>query len=442
MSKTIKNGERLEKFERSPKNPLLDTKGKIVRQNDEKEPNRLIIWKMRNIASGILTFEEDTRIQQIKKLKEADGLMRERLGRWKMVNYPAICLCGRYHHRKQQKNVLVAKGDVTGKAFYANLVSCGSVWRCPVCSYKITKVRQIEVFKLLNFYMQENYQLSFLTLTIRHKRGDALKTLLTRLLEEFRKFQRVRKYREFAESYIGMVKATEITYNTTHGWHPHLHIVFVHKKGVSRKEVDLLMEKIIPAWCDRKNVNGAAGAQCYMPVSSNKDLSDYITKWDSSKEITGGSFKLTQKEKKAKKTKQSKSYVKRNTGGSTTPFGMLFKVATGEIKRNDISSLYEAYVRATKGKNQLIISQGLRAKYKELNSETKEDMEIVKDERIANLLLSIAPELWKEILSKNAAPLLLSAYDNGGFEAFKKELFTQGIEYDEDKTDTGLPYLF
>ncbi len=300
MCKTTKKSEQAEKNERSPKNPSLDTITKMVRQNDDLD-FRLRIWKMRNIASGILTFLEETELKQEKK-------------------YPRICLCGRYHHKKRESSVLVAKGENSGRSFFSNLVSCGSVWRCPVCSYKITKVRQVEVFKLLSWYHKNDYKMSFLTLTLRHKNGDVLGDLLDKLLSEFRKFQRVRKYRTFAETYIGMVKATEITYSEKHGWHPHLHIVFIHKKHIRHQEVKMHMDNLLLDWCNRKNVNGNMGGQKYKPVYDESDLVDYITKWDASKEISNGSFKLTQEEKK--QTKKGKKVVKRNVDGRTTAFGI------------------------------------------------------------------------------------------------------------------------
>ncbi len=430
MSKKQVQDERENGVERSSKNPLLDTKGKFVRQTEDESLNfRLNIWKMRKLSSGILTLPEEAKIKRIAKAK-ALGVKPE-------DNYPAICLCGRYHRGKKQSNVLLAKGSDTGKVFYSNLVACGSVWRCPVCSWKITKVRQMEVFKLLSWYQRNDYTLSFLTLTLRHKRVDPLKNLLERLLSEFRKFQRVRKYREFAVTYLGMVKATEITWSAKNGWHPHLHIVFVHKKSVNFREVELLMNDLLPDWCNRKGVNGRIGGQNFQRVSSDKELSDYITKWDSSKEITQGSFKLHHDEK------IGKSRVKYDTAGASTAFGMLYKVVTKKIERKEIKSLFETYVRATRGKNQLIISSGLRSKYKELNPETKEDLEIVKDERIQALLLSISHDLWLDILKKDAAPSLLFAYEKNGIEGFKSKLDELGISFDSEYLDDlKIPILY
>lgn len=404
MLQSTKNGEHTQKSECSPKNPSLDNKAKFVRQKST-ESLKGRIWKMRNMASEILTFSEEVNIKVENK-------------------YPRICLCGRFHHNKRQSPVIVAKGATSKKAFYSNLVTCGSVWRCPVCSYKITKVRQVEVFKLLSWYQDNDYNMSFLTLTMRHSKRYSLKHYLSVMLDEFRKFQRLRKYASFSKCNIGMIKALEITCSDNNGWHPHLHIIFVHKKGVSHEQIALYMKDLLPAWANRKNINGTVKNQVYKPVYNEEDLSDYITKWDSSKEITQGNMKTAR-------------------GKSRTAFGILSDLVDKKIDDYFGRQLFLMYHSATKGRNHLIISKGIRAKYKELNPDSKEDWDIVKDELVEKILFCISAELWAEILKKNIAPHLLNAYDFGGFDNVLRVLSDNGIPHDiEFDDDMKIQFLY
>lgn len=406
MKKNEKKDEQTKKNGRSSEIPLLDTKRKIVRRKSEKGLDfRIKMYKMRNVSSKIITFKESANLKMNKK-------------------HPSICLCGRYHYNKQESTVLVAKGQDTNKAFYSNLITCGSVWRCPICSYKIQKTRQVEVFKLLKWYQDNDYKMSFLTLTMRHKKNHSLAHSVETILSEFRKFQRITPFSKFRQTYIGMVKAFEITLGAN-GWHPHLHIVFVHQKGIQHSEIKLHMDKLIPLWCGREKIKGLIKAQHYKPVFDEDGITDYITKWDTSKEITQGNFKI----------------AKRNN--STTAFGLLSDVVCKVKKFDEIEQFFESYVYGTKGRNHLIISEGIRAKYKELNPHTLEDSQIVKDERIKNFLFGIGYDLWLEILKKDLSPLLLSAYDIGGFNAVCDELNRYKVDYDvEFSEDLNVNFIY
>ncbi len=405
MEKQRKTANGGKKNECSSKNPSLDTNTKIVRQKSENVNFKLRIWKMRKVASGVLDFAEEIRIKQENK-------------------YPRICLCGTHFPDKRESIVLVAKGEHTGKSFYSNLMSCGSVWRCPVCSFKITKTRQVEVFKLLKFYQQQGNNMTFLTLTLRHSRKASVHYYLKVLLEEFRKFQRVRRFSEFRKSYIGVIKTLELTYSDRNGWHPHLHLLFVHEKGITHDYVAKLLNGLLPFWCKRPKINATIKNQKFKPVYTTEDISDYITKWDVSKEITQSNLKKAKKE-------------------STTGFGLLADYLDGKIDYSSMSSSYLMYVTATKYKNHIIVSPELRKQYKIVNPNTKEDWEIVKNELVEKFLFSIGYELWRVIVERDIAPLLLSAYDYGGFDAVCLKLNEFGISYDvEFDKDLKINFLY
>ncbi len=122
---------------------------------------------------------------------------------------------------------------------------------------------------------------------------------------------------------------------------------------------------------------------------------------------------------------------------------MLYSVVSKRLNLLDISALYEQYVRGTKGRNHLIISEGVRKKYKEVNPDTLEDMAVVKDEVIDTFLFSIGYDLWIEILKSGIAPLLLSAYDKEVFEGVRSVLSSNEITFDEVMNeDLQIPFLY
>lgn len=61
-----------------------------------------------------------------------------------------------------------------GRAYFANLQTCGSVWMCPVCAAKITEARRTQLQTLVEKHRANGGQVAMLTLTIPHGRDDVL----------------------------------------------------------------------------------------------------------------------------------------------------------------------------------------------------------------------------------------------------------------------------
>lgn len=62
-----------------------------------------------------------------------------------------------------------------GVAGFAGLQTCGSVWACPVCAAKIAARRAQELGEVLGWARREGHTLAMVTMTVSHKRKDALK---------------------------------------------------------------------------------------------------------------------------------------------------------------------------------------------------------------------------------------------------------------------------
>jgi len=62
-----------------------------------------------------------------------------------------------------------------GVAGFAGLQTCGSVWACPVCAAKIAARRSEELGEVLGWARREGHTLAMVTMTVSHKRKDALR---------------------------------------------------------------------------------------------------------------------------------------------------------------------------------------------------------------------------------------------------------------------------
>lgn len=83
-----------------------------------------------------------------------------------------VALCG-YATATGVSGVGVRVSD--GVAGFAGLQTCGSVWACPLCAAKIAARRAEELGEVLGWARREGHTLAMVTMTVSHKRKDALK---------------------------------------------------------------------------------------------------------------------------------------------------------------------------------------------------------------------------------------------------------------------------
>ncbi len=386
----------------------LDISKKFVRTPEEEF--KVLMSKMRSYSGRVIATDKDY----------------DR-------GYTSTCLCGRKRIDADyfDSPVSVVSGAESNKLYYSGLMKCGSVWRCPVCSFKITQRRQLEVFELANTWLELHEKntndlgrLSFITLTLRHNKHDHLDVLLDRLGDEFRKFQRTQVYKRLEQEHNirGFIKTLEIKWSWENGWHPHLHLLYFH----TSKESAVFHKEFLHAWCKRKRINALLKAQCAKDVYTMKGITEYITKWDMSKEMTQGNSKINENE---------------NTHYS--PFLILRKLTENKWGKDEKSQyektyfggLFYHYSRVTKGKHLINISKSLKkemAEYEELAKiEIKTDAEILEDQPMDSIKFKIDPLLWNRIVFRDAMPYILLTYENGGLNQVSQFLTSSGIVTDD-----------
>ncbi len=258
--------------------------------------------------------------------------------------------------------------------FYGNLVTCKSVWVCPVCASKISERRRIELTEAVAV---EGYAHALITFTLQHKVTDRLEVVLAAASAALRRFKRGRGFKKFKQRYgwVGDVRSLEITHGVN-GWHVHFHmVVFFEIEGKSYHGIVAALKSRWLRMIQKEGFN-ASWSHGLDFQAGDKDVGHYVAKgsgdWTIPHEVTKGT-------------------VKGGRSGGRTPRQLL----EDYIDMNDqAGALFKEYALKTKGKNQLYWSLGLR----ELlglgaAADDSEIMEKVEDSAI--LLGSLSADDWK-----------------------------------------------
>jgi len=274
--------------------------------------------------------------------RQARWAMRSVL--WDITTLPRVASCGRW--------AVTASGfvDVRKKqvAGYAGLATCGSVHVCPVCNSKVMATRRLEVGVMISAFPSA----AFGAYTLRHTASDSLKDLLTARTKLWQRVAQSRPVRECRKDLgvSGIIRGSEITYGQ-HGWHPHIHPVFVFDREISPAYVQQLHAVQQTAWITAAHNLGlsapATAAQQLGLVYDSADINRYLTKT---------TFNGTHSVSWEVTSSQTKSSVR--TGGRTQ-WEILDGVRHGCA---DSLDLWREYEQATKGTRVLTVSPGLRKK--------------------------------------------------------------------------------
>ncbi|MBA7535420.1 hypothetical protein ES705_27675 [subsurface metagenome] len=269
------------------------------------------------------------------------------------------------------------------KAFYHGLQTCGSQWVCPVCAMKLQRKKADTVYDFLKTCQDDGISIDFITLTIPHTKQDDLQKLSNEIIETFRDITASRKFKRWKKKYhaLGFIKKIDINFNLVNGWHPHFHIVllFDHEKCKPWYRV-IMGEKIIQLWMElleEKGYKPDRRAQNWETCTSKRGLSDYIGKWDITKELTKGLSK---------------------TGAGLNPLQILERIQ--ETKDPYLIEKWKEFARVTKGRQLISCSKNVQKELKRLYVYIDDDQAAVRDIEIDSVLGEITYGLWMKIRDK------------------------------------------
>lgn len=136
------------------------------------------------------------------------------------------------------------EGHQHGRLAWVGTETCGSLWACPSCSWRIRAHRGVELSELVRCIRDTTPQTEdgresrpgtgglMLTLTLRHTWADDLTELRRLLTRAWSRFVRGKPWERFklATGIVGFVRAIEVTHGRR-GWHPHLHAMIAGSPG-------------------------------------------------------------------------------------------------------------------------------------------------------------------------------------------------------------------
>jgi hypothetical protein len=347
--------------------------------------------------------------------------------------------------------VSIKKGlTKTGKfrAYYGNLITCKSIWSCPVCAYGEALVRQERINNLLRDLPKTGAYLLFVTFTLQHNYKNSLDETLNLLNKSFKEFQQGSGYKSLQKQLEleGSIRVLEITHSHINGWHPHLHCVFVVDKETTPQFTKQSKELIFNRWESIVKRNGGFTNNLAIDVKrvySDSPLSRYLSKL--AQELTQG-------------------INKKGRNGSRTPFAILADLFNYEYKRPPCSCTYYKenetlqlkkkcdlclwleYETTMKGKKQIGFSgvRSLEKRCEQLEKESTQDeidnMLYTSIEKFAELSNST----YNIIRYNKIANKILEIIETDGIPGFTKFMDTYQYEtIDENgevKTFTGLSY--
>lgn len=333
----------------------------------------------------------------------------------------------------------------------SGVMRCGSVWKCPVCAYKVTEKRRKDLKKGMKNILENGAYSMMLTLTVPHYVSNSCEEVTTKISEALRKFFNrkgwkgsKKKKNGFAQKFgiIGRIRALEVTY-TPRGWHPHFHILLLSDKELPYDKYESTTRAILKYWQTCCVAVGLQKPNKYgVQLSNSSKVDRYIAKWG----IPEIAFTDIQNKLAEKKTdslgieeEMVKGFMKKGTDSSHvpgilsyTPFGILQKISDidSEVQKLCRSSTIEEknekklesyiwscrfreYVKTFKGRRQLVYSEGLRSKMG-LDLKEKTDSELAYEKEDGSRIFATIPlATWKTILSQEKRVELLEACRQG-----------------------------
>jgi hypothetical protein len=288
--------------------------------------------------------------------------LREPLSRWQLQDLGAKVLGSSFRleicMRNQVNGSTTVWRNKGGKAYYTGLITCGSIWVCPICANKIATRRAEEIKEGL---AGAGLVPVLVTYTLQHNRGDSLKKLLGDLKDALRHTLngavRKRFYEEFKVA--GYIRSFEIRWSLKTGWHPHAHELLMLEPG-SQVDEEAIKSFLMARYGKYLEKRGYLVNEHTVDVRPKGDgeraVTDYLTKVAVELEITGGMGK---------------------SGVSLAPFQLLAAHhETGDLLYAD---LFREYADVTRGRKWLTWSRGLRERLA-LPEEEEEDGAIAAEE--------------------------------------------------------------
>jgi hypothetical protein len=318
-----------------------------------------------------------------------------------MPDAARIIGCGKIRH---QAAGVVVKQAPEGYAFASGVTTCGSLWGCISCSYKIRAKRAADIAAAIRAQIGRGGGVLFATLTISHRNGELLEDLWDLIGDGWSYMTSGAAWQDFKATYglVGFVRSVEVTHGVN-GWHPHIHVVFFLDQPLTQfsdEEKFFGFRRFIrDRWIHRfarkhgRDVSQEIGVRVD-PVKSDDatTVGMYTTKVG---------YELAMADTKIGRTE-----------GQRHPFAIAKDAAdTGDMA--DVRLLRE-WIRQSKGRKCITWSTGLREDL--LGGHERTDEELAAEETEGEAKALVHADVWRQIIARRdaARSRFLLAFENGG----------------------------
>lgn len=319
---------------------------------------------------------------------------------------------------------VMVHGDRDG-AHFSGLERCASIWACPVCSSVIRAERAREVQQAVDWWQspEQGCYIVFVTLTLRHKRGDPLATSLDAAMSAWRGLLQGKAWGTFKTRY-GVryyIRAVEVTYGVN-GWHPHIHALLFTNKPLTKDEGEAMKKDLYRRWSSLVVQHGGReptevrGVDVRRGDKDGKVLAQYLGKMQDSHTSTEGEVAPRRKIG----AEIARFDFKSGRGQSVMPFELLDGQAADEhledVDARTPGRLWVEYVEATHGRRAITWSRGLKRLAYLTN---REDADIIEAAERAEARFAIAAtEYDRRVVNEPAvATTVLELVERGSIEA-------------------------
>ncbi len=311
--------------------------------------------------------------------------------------------------------VKVGSKDGHTSAGFGGLETCGRIWLCPVCAAKIRVRRGDQIAEGVARHMDNGGAAWFLTITLPHEKGDALKDSFDALTQAWRYVKTGRAYQTEKKWFgiLGEIKAVEVTHGEN-GWHPHAHILVLTTRSLEFDEFCAWAARLDARWAKGLAKvgwpTGKPGVRLKLvPVEKGKGIAAYVAKV----------------QEKGLGNEIARADMKDARDTNRTPFGILADFGNHALA--DDVELWWEYEQATAGRSAIRWSPGLWAKLMP-DTEEKSDEEIAAEDEGSAAVAYLAPWTWRRIRAiPGADTAILEAVENDGWEGLLRCLIRYRI---------------
>lgn len=343
---------------------------------------------------------------------------------WALSSLQRLKSCGR-HVRTGSGKVGVRMSPGLGAGF-SGLVSCGSVWCCPVCSSKVSARRCVEIGCVVAQALAEGLSVVMLTVTLRHDRGQKLAPLWDALATCWKRATGGKSWTLAVDRFgvVGYVKAVEVTHGGN-GWHPHVHAVLICRAGLTDREIEELCSGLWQRWASAARSQGLASPLMHASEwhrvsadgSAGTSIGDYLAKGV----MAAGSIGM--------ELTQTQSKIARSVHSTRS----LWDVCTAAVTNGEAADVrtWMEWERASKGRRQIAWTKGLRERFAlapEVDDETIAAEEVGTE---GDTVCWITRAGWSSMVRRpELIPVVLDVLEAGGWPALESLLTENGIGYE------------